>query len=270
MTRMWTYQEIKLAKNAIVVTNQGLVNWKAMVETLRESAELQSGEVQQKHEDKFSSLYLTLGRLERNEKLGVSLLDLAYGCGHRNAGVPLDKARALFPTLGLTWKMNYSIEEAMKHIYLFQKEHATRVVLYYGPPRHYWPGWAPATFSDLIDAVILEESAWTRRGLKRRWFTTKVKRIVPSKTDALVLALDNGDGTETLSGCRISKFENPKSVAEFRKSVDMRTAYLLSDDPLYPKKPFAYVGLLVERFKEARDLEAWVCMTVAVFDQGGF
>jgi ankyrin repeat protein len=55
-------------------------------------------------------------------------------------------------------------------------------------------------------------------------------------------------------------------VAEFRKAVSEGTAYLLSDDPLYPKKPFAYVGLLVERFTEAKDLEAWVCMTVAVFD----
>jgi hypothetical protein len=165
---MWTYQEIKLATHAIVVTKQGLVNWKEIVDTLRESAELESGEVQHYHKDKFSSLYETLGRLERNDKLGVSLPDLAYGCGCRKAGVPLDHARALFPTLGLTWKMNYSLEEAMKQIYLSQKDHATRVVLYHGPPRHYWPGWAPATFSDLVDAVILEESAWTRRGLKRR------------------------------------------------------------------------------------------------------
>lgn len=263
---MWTYQEIKLANHAIVLTKQGPVNWNEMVDTLKESAELESGEIQQDHRDKFSSLSKTIGRLQRNDKLGVSLPDLAYGCGHRKAGVPLDHARALFPTLGLTWKMSYTAEEAMKQIYLSQKGHATRVALYHGPPRHYWPGWAPATFSNLIDAVILEESAWTRRGLMKRWFTAKVTRIVPSKPDALILALENGDGTETMSGCFVSKFENPKSIAEFKKAVDEGTAYLLSEEALYPKKPFAFVGLLVERFKEATDTEAWVCMTVAVFD----
>ena len=196
---MWTYQEIKLTSHALVLTKRGSVDWNKMVDTLKEHAELESGDIQQDHRDKFSSLQKSTGRLQRNDKLGVSLPDLAYGCGYRKSGVPLDYVRALFPTLGLTWKMSYTAEEAMKQIYLSQKEHATRVALYHGPPRHSWPGWAPATFSNLIDAIILEESAWTRRGLMKRWFTAKVKRIVPSKPEALILALDNGDGTETLS-----------------------------------------------------------------------
>lgn len=263
---MWTYQEIKLAKHAIVVTKQGLVTWKEMAQTLTANAEAESGEIQGYHVDKHSSLAKTLGRLERNDALGVSLPDLAYGCGNRKAGVPLDHARALFPTLGLEWKTKYTMEEAMKKLYLSQKGHATRVVLYHGPLRNYWPGWAPASFSNLIDAIILEESAWMRRGLKRRWFTSKVGRIVPSKPDALILALENPDGSETLTGCKVSPHENPKSVAEFKKSVGEGTAYLLSDDALYPKRPFAWVALLVEKFQDAEDLEAWVCMTVAVFD----
>lgn len=268
MTRMWTYQEVKLAQHAIIVTKWGLVTWKNMVETLKLNARPESGESQTDLTSKYSSLHNTLGRLERNDKLGVSLPDLAYGCGHRKAGVPLDQARALFPTLGLTWKMNYTFEDAMKVLYMSQKEHATRVALFHGPPRNFWPGWAPARFSDLIDAVILEESAWMKRGLKRRWFTSKVRRILPSKPGALILALDNKDGSEVLTGCKISQFEDPKSIAEFEKSVDAGTAYLLSNDALYPKKPFAYVGLLVEQFTDAKDLEAWVCLTVAVFDTG--
>jgi hypothetical protein len=121
--------------------------------------------------DKDSCLHLTFGRLQNHGKLGVSLPDLALGCGYRDAGCHLDHARALFPTMGLTWKMNYDIAEAVKQVYLSQKEHAPRPVLYHGPPRHFWPSSAPATFSDLKDAV-LEESAWMRRGLKRRWFTS--------------------------------------------------------------------------------------------------
>lgn len=263
---MWTYQEIKLAEHALVVTKEGPVSWKEMVTTLQERAERDSGEVQIPPHDKYSCLHLTFGRLQNHGKLGVSLPDLALGCGYRNAGCHLDHARALFPTMGLTWKMNYDIAEAMKQVYLSQKEHATRLVLYHGPPRHFWPGWAPATFSDLKDVVVLEESAWMRRGLKRRWFTSKVRRIIPSKPGALILAIENLDGSESLSGCYISKHENPKSITEFENSVSEGTAYLLSDDPLIPKKPFAIVGLLVEQFKEAKDMEAWVCMTVAVFD----
>jgi hypothetical protein len=112
----------------------------------------------------------------------------------------------------------------------------------------------PATFSDLKDAVVLEESAWMRRGLKRRWFASKVRRIIPSKPGALILAIENLDSSESLSGCYISKHENPKNITEFENSVSEGAAYLLSDDPLIPKKPFASVGLLVERFKEA---EVW-------------
>jgi len=154
----------------------------------------------------------------------------------------------------------------MKQIYLSQKEHATRVVLYHGPPRSSWPGWAPATFSNLIDRVYLEESAWRRRGLQRRWFLAKVNRIDPSKPEVLIIALDNGDGTENLTGCRVSKYENPKSVAEFRKAVNDGTVYLLSDNALHHKKAFAYAGLLVERFRDAKEQEAGVSMAVAVFD----
>lgn len=263
---MWTYQEIKLAVNAIVVTGSGFVSWKDMFDELEKKTIGESGEVKMDHPDRFSRLTNTMGRLFRNDDIGVSLPDLAIGCGYRKAGEPLDYARALFPTLRLTWKSNYNIEEGMKNVYLSQKDHATRLALYHGPPRHHWPGWAPATFSNLIDSLVLEESHWARRGLMRRWFTAKINRILPSKPGALVLALDNGNGTETLSGCKISEFENPKSVLEFRNAVERQSAYLLSDIALHVKKPFAHVGLLVERFTAAKELEAWVYMTTAVFD----
>jgi len=102
---MWTYQETKLAKHAIVVTKSGFVKWEELVDTLRKRAEHESGEVQADHQNRFSSLHNTLGRLFRKDTLGVSLPGLAYGCGYGKAGVALDHARALFPTLGLTWNM---------------------------------------------------------------------------------------------------------------------------------------------------------------------
>jgi hypothetical protein len=99
---MWTYQEIKLADHAIVVTKRRPVSWKEMVATLQERAECDSGEVQISPHDKYSCLHLTFGRLQNHGKLGVSLPDLALGCGYRDAGCHLDDVRALFPTMGLT------------------------------------------------------------------------------------------------------------------------------------------------------------------------
>ena len=105
--------------------------------TLRENAELESEEIQQNYKNKFSSLQKSLRRFEYNNKLGVSLPDLVYRYGYRKAGVSLDYTRALFPTLGLTWKINYTLEKTIKQIYISQKDHVTRVILYHGPPKHY-------------------------------------------------------------------------------------------------------------------------------------
>ncbi|KAM7192078.1 Ankyrin repeat-containing domain protein [Naviculisporaceae sp. PSN 640] len=272
LTRVWTYQEIKLASNPVVITKTGFVKFVPMVDTLREKAINEVGEVYDTSlKGQFPSLYRTFHRLQRLDHLGVSLPDIAFGCGHRSATDTLDHARALFPTLGLKWRFGDGIEQAMRKIYEAQKEHATRLVLYHGPPRAAFPGWAPAEFPGLVDSKIITPGVWKARGMEREWLTTKIRAIVPSKPGAIILELDNGSGSSPGAYCvgnlsKATEIESPASLEVFRDAVKKGTAYLLTEDSLIPKQHIARVGLLVERFTlpEPTNKEAWVIMTLAV------
>jgi ankyrin repeat protein len=266
MTRMWTYQEIKLATNAIIATRSGFVSFDTITQSLKSFALNEVGEnYMVDTPGKYPSLCKTLTRLQRNDEIGISLPDLAIGCGYRQAWDPLDYARALFPTLGIEWKTKYDINQAMQNIYLSQKYHATRLALFHGPPRASYPGWAPAVFNGLIDTKIIEAGIWKQRGMQRSWLTTKVKSIVPNtKPGSLVLSLESDFADGALTVGFISKNESSESVEFFRKAVKEGTAYLLADEPLIPPRHFSRVGLLVARFTKVEDREAWVCLTLAV------
>ncbi|KAF2260474.1 hypothetical protein CC78DRAFT_472852, partial [Lojkania enalia] len=242
ITRMWTYQEIKLATNAIIATKSGFIPFNTVTQSLKNSP------------GKYPSLAKTFLRLQRNDELGISLPDAAIGCGYREAWDPLDYARALFPTLGVEWKTNYDIHDAMHKVYLSQKHHATRLALFHGPPRASIPGWAPASFHGLKDVKIIQAGTWESRGMQRSWLTSKVKSIDSSKPGAVILELES----ETLNGAMSLVYiseqtekESPESIELFNKAVKEGTAYLLTDEPLVPKRRFCRVGLLVTRFTRA-------------------
>jgi ankyrin repeat protein len=268
MTRMWTYQEIKLATNAIIATKSGFVGFDTIIQSLKSFALNEVGaEYMMITPGRYPSLYKTLMRLQRNDELGVSLPDLAIGCGYREAWDRLDYARALFPTLGAEWKTKYDIHQAMQEIYLSQKYHATQLALFHGPPRASYPGWAPAVFNGLVECEIIEPGTWKLRGMQRTWLTTRVLSIVPSKEDRIVLSLESdfADGALTVGFISEETQEkSPKSIEFFRKAVREGTAYLLSEEPLFPKRHFSRIGLLVARFTKVEEHEAWVCLTLAV------
>jgi ankyrin repeat protein len=266
MTRMWTYQEIKLATNAVIATRSGFVGFDTITRSLKSFALNEVGEgYMQSPPGKYPSLCNTLRRLQRDDEVGVSLADLAIGCGYRQAWDQLDYARALFPTLGAEWKVKYDIHQAMQKIYLSQRYNATCLALFHGPPRASYPGWAPAVFNGLTDTKIIEAGIWKGRGMQRSWLTAKIKSIVPNtKPGRLALSLESDFAEGALTVGFISESENPKSIEFFRKAVREGTAYLLADEPLVPIRHFSRIGLLVARFLEAEDLEAWVCITFAV------
>jgi ankyrin repeat protein len=268
MTRMWTYQEIKLATNAILATRSGFVPFSTIGQKLKSLALNEAGEDYRKDAPgRYPCLCKTFLRLQRDDELGVSLPDAAFGCGYRKAYDPLDYARALFPTLGVAWKTNYTLSEAMHLLYASQKHHATRLALYHGPPRASLPGWAPATFNGLVDGKIIEPGTWEARGMRRSWSTTKVKSIVHNEPGTLVLALESDFADRALTVGFISEQtekESPESIEVFKKATLEGNAYLLADEPLVPKRHMSRVGLLVERFTKVEDLQAWVCLTLAV------
>ena len=265
---MWTYQEIKLATNAIVATQSGFVAFDTICESLKALAHDEAGgDFDTDAPGKYPSLYRTFNRLRRQDDVGVVLADVAIGCGYRTAWDPLDYARAVFPTLGIEWKTKFSLSEAMYNIYQNQKRHASRLCLIHGPPRAPLLGWAPASFNGLVDSRIIEPGIWKARGMQRVWMTTRVKSIIPSKPGGLVLALESDFASQALTVGFISEQtekESPESIEIFRKAVEAGNAYLLADESLVPKRHFSRVGLLVERRANVANLEAWVCLTLAV------
>ncbi|KAF2626060.1 hypothetical protein BU25DRAFT_344668, partial [Macroventuria anomochaeta] len=253
LTRMWTYQEIKLAKMAVVMTKKGPISFSAICRHLKDKAITEAGqEWEGDARGKYPSIAKTFLRLQRNDQLGVSLPDVAIGCGYREAWDKLDYARAIFPTLGIEWKPHYSTDQAMRNVYSTQQRHASRLVLFHGPLRASYPGWAPSVFNGLKDCKINEPGIWKRRGLQRSWLTSKVKFIFEREADRFYLALESDYVAQCQSVAVISEQtlkHGIESVHLFEKAVEDGNGYLLTDERLDAKddRRFSIVGLLVEK-----------------------
>jgi hypothetical protein len=199
MTRVWTYQEICLAKQALIITGSGFVGFLDISRKLRALSGLDGhlpeifgtdrdnlDEVAhvEKSSDKYEELYLTFARLLLADGKKPSLAQLAMACHDRKTGNDIDYARAFFPILGLTWKTNLTREEGMELIYNAQKYYAKRLILMNGSPRSsFRPGWAPSYLTGLDGRPIgpddpLGDVEWEKRGLRRNWYTYKVREIL--------------------------------------------------------------------------------------------
>lgn len=168
ITRIWTYQEIKLAKDAWVITAKGRTNFGATIRQLEALAQNDSSQ--------YTELYKTFRRLQHGPE-GISLPDIALACQNRTAGVDKDYARAFFPTLGLTWEPGYDRVEGMMQIMQSQPYHAARIAAMHGVrgfPSPY--GWAPAYLSGL-EGVVRDGMNVTESGLEGTWFTTRVANV---------------------------------------------------------------------------------------------
>lgn len=274
MQRVWTYQEIKLAKQAIILTGTGLLSYKDMVEDLRILCNIKPGGGFGKEEDsstdpnhqKYHKLFKTFRLLEHDEAVGISLCDVAMSCQTRKTGNDIDYARAFFPILGLTWKTGMTKEEGMKEIYNCQRQHAKRLILMHGSSRtSYWPGWAPAHLVGL-EGEIVDGGEWKHRGLQGSWYTCRIKnRRDISKPLAFLLELETYDEQgEFLCGCLLSPAEGEKTLAGFGEAITQGRAFLLSKSPLSPGNIFATNCLLVERIDLPDVDEAYVYLTAAM------
>lgn len=197
MTRVWTFQEIYLAKKALIMTGTGVVDYHTMSARLRSlsglddecsniyasmsSSSLKAVYSAKKDEAKYKELYLILARLLGVEGERPALDQIAMACTDRLTGNDIDYARAFFPVLGLTWKSSLSREEGMELIYNSQIDFAKGLVLMHGSPKsEFRPGWAPSYLTGLKGRPLgpeepLGEIGWEQRGLKRSWYTYKVR-----------------------------------------------------------------------------------------------
>ena len=286
MTRLWTLQEICLAKNGMVLTALGPVKFKEIILALRYLSGNQEDQegifgphdpsiLQTVHEavdaSKFEQMYLRLARLVFVEGQKPSLTSLALSCTDRRTGNDIDYARAFFPLLGLEWKVQNSREEGMKQIYDSQPYYSKRMVLMHGSPRSsFRPGWAPSYLTGLRGPLLkpddpLGDIDWIKRGLARRWYTYKIRGHQPAREpNVLILDVENLESNRVVMVFRLDLREAQQSHDCFLEAISKGHAFTLSNQELaFPTaNGLAIPVLLVERDAEVEHKnEAWVYFT---------
>ncbi|KAL8931317.1 MAG: hypothetical protein Q9211_007057 [Gyalolechia sp. 1 TL-2023] len=242
-TRVWTFQEIKLAQRALVVTSTGTYQYSDIVSHVKGLADAQP--------HRYRAMYLRLAVLEKNEERGLSIPDIVMACGSRRSGMDIDYARAFFPVLGLKWEYGMTREEGMKMIYTSQKRHAPRIACFYGAPRmKINPGWAPSYFHGL-EGMVTDALEWDDRGIRGEWYTVRIVKVLKkfphSRRTAFDFELDClGDRTMQ---CALAPNEDPDVINSLEKVIPRGETYILS---LIPSRnaiteEWARVALIVEK-----------------------
>ncbi|RMZ72572.1 monocarboxylate transporter [Pyrenophora seminiperda CCB06] len=109
LTRIWTYQEAKLAKKALIVTAAGVVSLADIVSALRQQAQVDKA--------KWDSLRKTFERLQPVHDIGIDLQDIALASTNRSTENNVDYARGFYALLGLQWQKEWNYEDGIQHIY---------------------------------------------------------------------------------------------------------------------------------------------------------
>ncbi|KAI4276976.1 MAG: hypothetical protein L6R35_006174 [Caloplaca aegaea] len=221
-TRVWTFQEIKLAQRALVVTATGFHDYSEIVRHLDVLAAGQPA--------CYRRMYLRLATLEKNDERGLSIPDIVMACGARRSGQDIDYARAFFPVLGLQWEFGMTREEGMQMIYRSQKRHAPRIACFYGAPRmKVDPIWAPSYFHGL-EGMVTDSLVWEDRGIRGEWYPIRVSKVLKkfphSRRTAFNFELDcSGD---TIMQCVLAPNEDPNAIEAMESAVERGQTYVIS------------------------------------------
>ena len=90
-SRVWTFQEIKLANRALVLTATQAYDFKELVELMKS--------LEGQDYDRFHRLWIRLGIMQKDEDVGLGIADIVTACRRRKAGQDIDYARAFFQSL---------------------------------------------------------------------------------------------------------------------------------------------------------------------------
>lgn len=221
-TRVWTFQEIKLARRALLVTATGSCDYSDIVRHLATLADAQP--------DRYRRMYLRLATLENNEERGLSIPDIVMACGNRRSGYDIDYARAFFPVLGLKWEYGMTREEGIQVIYRSQKQHAPRIACFYGAPRMKINlAWAPSYFHGL-EGVITDSLEWDDRGIRGEFHVVRIvsilKKFPHSRRTAFDFELDcSGDRTVQ---CVLAPNEDPDMIAAMETAIARGQTFVIT------------------------------------------
>jgi hypothetical protein len=231
--RVWTYQEIRLAKKALIVTAEKIYSLEEIRSKLNFYVNLfEYFESNQGKKSQFESLKLSMEILQYVGNIGLSLTDISFASALRQSTYDLDYARALFALLGLEWEKNWtSADQGMQKIYETRKKDASRLVAMYGAKRMtVSPRWAPSRLSGL-EGRIEGHMTWESNGLRGQWYKDKVTNIARqfSRGRKKVFNLDLEGLTECNGRCQVvlGEDEEEETVEEFKMSITNGDIYML-------------------------------------------
>ena len=264
-SRVWTYQEVKLASCALILTKAGFVDLRGIIEWLGKSAR-QDGA-------KSLQLYESLKRIVNSDSSSTtSILDIALSSANRSTSHDIDYCRGFYPCLGLKWNQRFSRDGGMQYIMESRKEEACLLLGLHGSPllvEGY--AWAPAYLCGL-KGTPLSNISWEPNGLRREWCSHRVtsnqeKQLSESeRRGGLLLGVASPEGT-VFCACALNDRERPEAVSGFKLAIENRSAFLLSELSLEALAKYQRPGppptvLLV---KQARiENEAFIYMTAAL------
>ena len=267
-TRVWTYQEIKLANRALILTASGAHDYKTVVDNLQL--------LKDQNYERYYKLWLHIASMMKDDARGITIPEIVMSCGTRKSGQDVDYARAFFPVLGLKWEYGMMREEGMQKIYTTFTHHSSRVACFYGAPRmHTMPAWAPCTFYNL-EGYVTQPMKWEERGIRGEWFALRIDRVQKTFTNGgrfvFEFALDcSGDKTMQ---CACAPNEDVKVSQGYATAVKRGNCYILSAQSSIDvmKGEWARTALLVERAQvnEADGFEATVYCTVTIPTRGPY
>ncbi len=106
---MWIYPEVRLAKQALIKTQDSFVDLDEIVDFLRESC--------QNDQHRYYGLLKRIAWLRPRPGAGpITMEDIYQGCLDRHCKVELDQARALYPLLDLKWEVGWTLQQGLAHI----------------------------------------------------------------------------------------------------------------------------------------------------------
>lgn len=226
-TRVWTYQEVKLASCAQILTKAGFVDLRSIIERLGK----QDGA-------KILQLYESLKRiLNPDSSSRTSILEIALSSGNRSTSRDIDYCRGFYPCLGLKWNERFSRDRGMQYMMESCEEEAPSLLGLHGSPlliEGY--AWAPAYLCGLR-GTPLSNITWEQNGLRREWYSYRVtssqERRLPEsvKRGSLVLEVA-GPEAMVFCACELSLRERPEAVIGFKLAIEDQSAFLLSESSL--------------------------------------
>ncbi|CZR58590.1 uncharacterized protein PAC_08482 [Phialocephala subalpina] len=246
-TRVWTYQEIKLANRAIVVTAKGGIEFADMI------ARLKSLSISDK--PRYNQLYLWTAIMAKSDLHRLTIRDLITACAQRKSGMDIDYARAFFPVLDLKWTSGMTREQGMQMIYRRVPNDSVAIAVFAGSPRMKLnPGWAPSYLTNL-EGIGSEHLKWEQRGIRGEWHILKVKKVLGTtrpRYGKIWLNLEVESETTPTLQCICGPNEEPEVIEAVKIMIDNGLGYILSVNTFTAfSKEWARPVLIVEKAETA-------------------